>query len=193
MQPTVLTFGGVRLVDGNGKAIFRHGTTVIGGRTYRTVKIGDQEWLAENLGLDDGGAEIVTKPSDPYEGEVYYTWDAAVRVAALAGDGWHLPSVTEWDTLASAVGGASVAGTRLKSITGWSSGNGDGSYGFAAFPTGIQYSGSFYYLGSDAFFWTATEISSYSAYYRSFGTGASMTSNNYNKSYGFSVRLVRNA
>lgn len=193
MQPTVLTFGGKRLVDSNGKAIFRHGTTVIGGRTYRTVKIGDQEWLAENLGLDDGGAEIVTKPSDPYEGEVYYTWDAAVRVAATAPDGWHLPSSTEFDALATAVGGASVAGTRLKSTAGWSSGNGDNSYGFAAFPAGYQYSGSFNHLGSHAYFWTATESSSSIAYGRRFNAGASMDSLNYNKSYGFSVRLVRNA
>lgn len=192
MQPIVLTFGGVRLVDSNGKAIFRNGITEIGGRTYFTVKIGNQEWLAENLKLDDGGSGIVTKPSAPYEGEVYYTWDAAVRVAATAPDGWHLPSNTEWDALASAVGGTSVAGTKLKSTTGWDVGNGDDSYGFAAFPAGSEYLGSFYNSGSYAYFWTATERSSSHAYYRIFTTDASMDPNDLSKSNGYSVRLVRN-
>jgi uncharacterized protein (TIGR02145 family) len=95
--------------------------------------------------------------------------------------------------LATAVGGSGVAGTKLKSTTGWSSGNGDGSYGFAAFPAGGQYSGSFYDLGSYANVWTATEYSSSDAYRRYFGTGASMGSDSYDKSYGFSVRLVKDS
>jgi uncharacterized protein (TIGR02145 family) len=193
MKPTVLTFGGVRLTASNGKALFRHGTTTIGGRTYKTVLIGSQEWLAENLQLDDGGDGIATKSDDPYEGYVYYTWDAAVRVAATAPDGWHLPSQTEWDDIASAVGGTSVAGTKLKSTTGWSSGNGDDSYGFAAFPAGCRLSGSFDNLGSLAYFWTANEYSSSIAYFRYFYTGASMNSNNLSKTFAYSVRLVRNA
>ena len=191
MKPIVLTFNGKRLVDSSGRAIFRQGTTTINGDSYRTVKIGSQEWLAENFRYSDGGEGIVTKPSAPYEGEVYYTWDAAVRVVATAPDGWHLPSNTEWDALASAVGGASVAGTKLKSTTGWDAGNGDDSYGFAAFPAGSQYSGSFYNLGSYAYFWTATEHSSSYAYRRYFVTDTSMYSGSGNKSNGFSVRLVR--
>ena len=65
--------------------------------------------------------------------------------------------------------------------------------GFAAFPAGNQNSGSFNNLGSNARFWTATESSSSYAYYRSFDTGASMDSNSYSKSLGYSVRLVKDS
>lgn len=65
--------------------------------------------------------------------------------------------------------------------------------GFAAFPAGNQNSSSFNNLGSNAFFWTATENSSSNAYNRNFNTGASMNSDNNNKSNGYSVRLVKDS
>ena len=109
-------------------------------------------------------------------------------------NGWHVPTTAEWDALANAVGGTGVAGSKLKSSTGWSSGNGTDDFGFAAFPAGNRLSGSFYYLDSRAYFWTATENSSTDAYYRNFGTGASMGSSYNNKTYGaFSVRLVKDS
>ncbi|OWV00337.1 FISUMP domain-containing protein [Fibrobacter sp. UWR2] len=66
--------------------------------------------------------------------------------------------------------------------------------GFAAFPAGNRNSGSFNNLGSNANFWTATENSSTNAYNRNFDTGASMNSNNNNKTNNaFSVRLVKDS
>ena len=190
------------------------GTDSIGGRTYPTVNIGGKTWMAENLDLRTDGITIGTtgSPSTPAawyynnSAETYgehgnkygllYNWYAVkylIDNAATIIPGWHVPTTSEWDALATAVGGSGVAGTKLKSTTGWSSGNGDGSYGFAAFPAGYQGSGSFYNLGSRAFFWTATEYSSSYAYYRYFSTGASMLSDYYNKSYGYSVRLVKDS
>ena len=113
--------------------------------------------------------------------------------AATIIPGWHVPTTSEWDALATAVGGFSTAGTKLKSTTGWSSGNGDGSYGFAVFPAGYRSSGSFFFLGSNAGFWTANENSSTIAYRRYFSTGASMESNSGNKSSAYSVRLVKDS
>ena len=60
---------------------------------------------------------------------------------------------------------------------------------FSALPAGY-YNGSFNNLGSNANFWTATDYSSSNAYSRYFNTGASMNSSYYNKSNGYSVRLV---
>jgi uncharacterized protein (TIGR02145 family) len=65
--------------------------------------------------------------------------------------------------------------------------------GFAAFPAGNRNSGSFNNLGSNANFWTANENSSSNAYNRNFNTGASMNSNYNGKSYGYSVRLVKDS
>lgn len=187
------------------------GTDSIGGRTYPTVNIGGKTWMAENLDLRTDGITIGTtgSPSTPAawyynnSAETYgehgnkygllYNWYAVKYLmdnAATIIPGWHVPTTSEWNALATAVGGSSTAGTKLKSTTGWSSGNGDGSYGFAAFPAGYRYSGSFIELGSNASFWTATETSSY-AYYRYFNSGASMNSNNNDKPLGYSVRLVK--
>lgn len=186
----------------------------IGGREYNTVVIGGKEWMAENLdfkfsGLAVGQGSSSSEPRANYynnnestygeNGNKYgllYNWIAVKYIEDHKSElipGWHVPTASEWDALATAVGGSSVAGTKLKSTTGWSSGNGDGSYGFAAFPAGRQYSGSFSYLGSSAFFWTATESSSSYAYNRRFTTGASLDSDNSSKSYGCSVRLVKDS
>ena len=190
------------------------GTDSIGGRTYPTVNIGGKTWMAENLDLRTDGITIGTtgSPSTPAawyynnSAETYgehgnkygllYNWYAVKHLidnAATIIPGWHVPTTSEWDALATAVGGSSTAGTKLKSTTGWSSGNGDGSYGFAAFPAGGRNSGSFYSLGSSARFWTANEYSSTYAYRRSFNTGASMGSDFSNKSSAYSVRLVKDS
>ena len=189
-------------------------TATIGGRTYPTVTIGNQEWLAENLDFKFTGCAIgqgssSSEPRANYysnsestygvDGNKYgllYNWIAVKYLEDHKSElipGWHVPTTAEWDALATAVGGSGVAGTKLKSTTGWSSGNGDGSYGFAAFPAGGQLSGSFYGLNSSAVFWPANESSSSDAYTRYFDTGASMNSYYDNKSSGYSVRLVKDA
>lgn len=156
----------------------------------KTVKIGDQIWMNNNLAIDDGGDGITINQET---GEHYYTWDAAKRVSEKI-KGWHLPTIAEWDFLAANAGGREVCGNKLKAVSGWDDdGNGTDDFGFSAFPAGY-YSGSFYGVGSTAYFRTATENSSSYAYYRFFGTGASMDSNYSNKTYNaFSVRLVKDS
>lgn len=155
----------------------------------KTVKIGDQIWMNKNLAIDDGGDGITINQET---GEHYYTWDAAKRVVKKI-KGWHLPTIAEWDFLAANAGGREVCGNKLKAASGWDDdGNGTDDFGFSALPAGY-YGGSFYSLGSSAFFWTATEYSSSFAYFRFFSTGASMDSNSYSKSYQYSVRLVKDS
>lgn len=169
-------------------------TVDIGGRTYRTVTINGVTWLAENLDYGSSGVYYNNDESTyGWNGLKYgklYNWNEAVA-AANEISGWHLPTTAEWDDLANAVGGTSVAGTKLKSTTGWSSGNGTDDYGFTVFPAGYGEAGSFGNLGSRARIWTATETSSTKAYLCLFGTGASMYSVNDLKTFGFSVRLVK--
>lgn len=160
--------------------------------SFDEVEIGYQTWMAKNLSIDDGQEGIVTQTVNYGQGNVveyYYTWDAAVRVAASI-QGWRLPSAAEWDTLSSTVGSTNT-GTKLKSTYGWSSGNGTDNYGFAAFPAGYKDSSSFMAFGSFAIFWTATERSSTSANNRYLDTGATISQYYDNKSKFFSVRLIR--
>ena len=155
----------------------------------KTVKIGDQIWMNKNLAIDDGGDGITINKET---GEHYYTWDAAKRVAEKI-KGWHLPTIAEWDFLAANAGGREVCGTKLKAASGWDDdGNGTDDFGFSALPAGSYY-GSFDYLGSYAYFWTATEYNSSYAYYRYFSTGASVDSDDINEYYQYSVRLVKDS
>lgn len=150
----------------------------IGGRVYNTVIIGGKEWMAENLDFKFSGCAIgqsgssTTEPRANYynddeatygvNGNKYgllYNYSAVEYLETNKTDlipGWHVPTKDEWTALATAVGGINVAGTKLKSTTGWASGNGDDSYGFSAFPSGRMESGRFNGLGERALFWTPT-------------------------------------
>lgn len=191
------------------------GTAQINGREYRTVTINGVTWLAENLDYKASGIEIGSggSPAAPAawyyqnnetvygaDGNKYgllYNWHAVKHLndnRATLIPGWHVPTTAEWDALSSAVGGSGSAGTKLKSTSGWSSGNGTNDYGFSVFPAGYRYSGSFFSLGCYAYFWMATEYSSTFAYYRYFSLGASMDSLSNDKTYrAFSVRLVKDS
>jgi uncharacterized protein (TIGR02145 family) len=64
-----------------------------------------------------------------------YNWNDAKSACPA---GWHLPSDAEWTTLTDYVGGASTAGMKLKSTSGWhNNGNGTDDYGFSALPGGL--------------------------------------------------------
>jgi uncharacterized protein (TIGR02145 family) len=137
------------------------------GRTYATVRIGEQCWMARNLdhgtvvpdGLprDASALEKSCYANDPESCRVYgglYSWDEA-RAACPAG--WHLPTRGEWETLAARLGTA-VAGEKLKArkdhVPAF---DGTDEAGFTALPAGTVYRCSFGRQGHWAVFWTATE------------------------------------
>ena len=142
------------------------------GQTYKTVKIGTQTWMAENLNYaylqptaELDSSSFCYRDSASYC-EKYgrlYSWDVAINICP---DGWHLPDTTEWNTLFAAVGGSSTAGKMLKSTSGWkNSGNGTDAYSFAVLPAGYGDNGKTYdFKGSDADFWSSTEYDSSYAY-----------------------------
>lgn len=149
----------------------------------KTVKIGDRTWMAENLAIDDGGNGIYL---NGVNGEYYYSWYAARRIAKSI-PGWHFPTDEEWVESALACGahedprfpGYYVGAEPLKEKLNIKL-------------AGHRRLGSFYSVGSGAFFWTATENSSSYAYYRFFSTGAPMVSNYDNKTiYAYTVRLIK--
>jgi len=190
------------------------------GQTYKTVTIGTQTWMAENLNYK-------TDSSFCYENEEtnctkygrLYTWVAAMDsagtwttngkgcgynktcspiypVRGVCPEGWHLPTYTEWYTLIMAVGG-SFAGTKLKSQTGWNdhydgtSGNGTDAYGFSVLPAG-QYDGDYNAEGSIARFWSSVEYDSYNAYYMLLYTDRNVELHCTTKDFGLSVRCLQN-
>ena len=154
----------------------------------RTVKIGDQVWMHENLAVSDGGDGIYYNEKN---GQYYYTWDAAMRVAKSI-PGWHLPSAEEWNAAAEACG-AEVVDNRYKDNPYWWDYEGTEKLydTLRVLPVGYYNDGSFYYVGSYAYFWSATELNRFDAYSRSFDTSGAMVPSANFKGRGFSVRLVK--
>ena len=132
---------------------------------YKYVKIGNQEWMAENLNYETANSYCYNDSTENCKkyGRLY-TWQAALNACP---SGWHLPTNEEFETLMSNVGGCDVAGEMLKSTTGWyDDGNGVDKYGFNVLPAGNRLNlGNFLYAGKGALFWSATEIGESYAYY----------------------------
>jgi uncharacterized protein (TIGR02145 family) len=131
------------------------------GNVYKTVVIGMQTWMAQNLnyfepwiGETRGNKCYDNDPANCTKYGRLYEWDDAIRVCP---DGWHLPSSTEWNALKTAV--SNDPGTKLKTSTDWIEGNGTDYYGFGALPGGRLNSERNEPEGknSSGYWWTATE------------------------------------
>ena len=175
------------------------------GKKYKTVKIGEQVWMAENINY--AAESSICYDNAPASCEKYgrlYNWETAKKVCP---SGWHLPMNEEWDKLYRYADGtigiespyySKTAGKYLKAKNGWNdyegkSGNGEDKFGFAALPGGNGYSdGSFLNVGNEGYWWSAEEYVAYGAY------NHYMSDNNegaywddYSKLTLFSVRCVQ--
>lgn len=121
--------------------------------------------------------------------------NSKTMVRGVCPEGWHLPSLSDWDTLWDAVGGLSTAGVRLKSVSEWSSSvnaNGKDDYGFAALTAGGFNSGTYANSGKYAYFWTSTAVGARTAYLAVFcHAKPDVNEDSLDRYHGFSVRCLR--
>ena len=163
------------------------------GQEYKTIGIGCQIWMAENLNYAAEGSKCYdNKPSNCASYGRLYDWETA---NAVCPSGWHLPTDVEWTTLTNYVG-ASTAGSKLKAASGWNdyqSGNGTDNHDFSALPGGYGSSGgSFYYVGDYGYWWSSTEDDAKVAWRRFMHYTSSGVGRGYEfKSYLYSVRCLR--
>ena len=83
----------------------------LGGKTYKTVKINNKIWMAENLNFPIEGSYFYDNNLN--NGEKHgrlYTWDAAMNACPK---GWHLPTDKEWDEMLEALGGPEEAYSKI--------------------------------------------------------------------------------
>jgi len=140
--------------------------TDIDGHVYKTVTIGTQVWMAENLkatkyrdgtpipNVTDGEAwaELTTGAccvyeNDPRNAAVYgrmYNFHAVIDGRKLAPSGWHVPTDAEWAALEKFLGGGTTANRRLREAGrdhwSWEAPNvGNNESGFAALPGGVRF------------------------------------------------------
>lgn len=185
-------------------------------QTYKTVKIGSQWWMAENLNLETVHSYCYNDSSEYCDkfGRLYL-WSAAMDsmgtwsnngegcgyyakcsptypVRGVCPEGWHLPTKEEWEILIAVVGDSLTSGKKLKSSSGWNdNGNGTDSYSFTALPGGSMNKG-FIEEGIGAFIWSSIgfdEACAYNVYLNYNSENAYLYHGN--KNLGFSVRCIK--
>ncbi|OFY43216.1 MAG: hypothetical protein A2X18_09245 [Bacteroidetes bacterium GWF2_40_14] len=203
------------------QALLDESVTDVDGNIYTIVTIGTQTWMGSNLkttryrnndliGTTTPATLDISGESSPkyqwaYSGNEenvasygrLYTWYVVNDSRNICPVGWHVPTNAEWTTLATFLGGLSVAGGKLKEAgTGhWQNPNlgATNSSGFTALPGGYHSSlGFFDTIGYYGLWWSSTEITITNAGYLNMGKDyVELFMSNYTKSYGFSVRCVK--
>jgi uncharacterized protein (TIGR02145 family) len=191
------------------------------GNVYKTVTIGSQVWLTENLKTTkfQNGELIGTTttstsnissentpeyqwPSAGNESNVstygrLYTWYAVNDNRKICPAGWHVPDNIEFSTLMSNLGGDDIAGKKLKETgtTHWANPNTDATNesGFTALPGGYRgYEGTYNFVGYTGYFWSSAEVDVNNAWYRGlYYNGAYDHNLSNSKKAGFAVRCIK--
>jgi uncharacterized protein (TIGR02145 family) len=183
-----------------------------------SVTIGTQTWAVANLTVTtfqngDSIPEAKTnqewveagkseKPAwcyynnDPKTGLKYgklYNWFAVNDPRGLAPAGWKMASDADWVQLVNSLGGQSLAGTRMKTTSGWSEGNhGTNESGFTGLPGGYRVeNGTFVNLGSIGTWWSSTESKTFEATDFYLALSGSLSRGSTPKQRGESVRCIR--
>jgi uncharacterized protein (TIGR02145 family) len=159
------------------------------GKEYKTVKIGRQIWMAQNL-------NYVTDKSWCQDCDTYgrmYTFQDAMNACP---PGWHIPTDEEWKELINYLGGASVAGGKLKSKEHWNSPNigATNSSGFSGIPAHYRtVDGKIRDAGRQATWWSSSIGPDPAVWtWNLYNDKVSIESLGFYNNSGFSVRCVKN-
>ena len=166
------------------------------GKVYKTVKIGTQWWMAENLAFKtESGCWIYDEIKDYVKIHGYlYSWKVANKACP---EGWHLPSNQEWWELSNYLGGDDPAGGKLKQTgtTSWKSPNtgATNSSGFTALSSGRSDDPTMGYIGYMTFFWTSEDDGEEDGLCKAlYSSKAEITHYMVEKKDGYSVRCIKN-
>jgi uncharacterized protein (TIGR02145 family) len=175
------------------------------GKTYHTVQLGSQCWLKENL---DVGIRIDNSSNQTDNGTIekycgnnlveycnlyggFYEWYEAMQYTTTPGVrgicplGWHIPTLGDFETLSTTVGGDANA---LKAV---GQATGTNTSGFSALLAGFV-DDYWYNQGSVAYFWSSTYYESPTArFLELFYDHSDIAMPATNIVYGFSIRCLK--
>ncbi len=186
-------------------------------KSYKTVQIGTQCWMKENLNIgtrivgttnqsNDGTIEKYCYNDEEANCNVYgglYQWNEAMQYATtepikgICPTGWHIPSEGDWGTLVTLAGGNGVAGGKLKEtgVTHWANPNTSAtdSYNFTALGAGMRATnGTYWYLTNRTYIWSSGVFDASNAYVRGpLNSTAAITYGSFLKTIGSSVRCIK--
>jgi uncharacterized protein (TIGR02145 family) len=191
----------------------------IEGNSYGTVDLGYQTWMTENLRTttyNDNTPITLVRSNDVWNrlsSEAYcwydndsiankpdygalYNW-YTVLSEKLCPVGWHVPTNMEWSELTDFLGGEYLAGDKLKEEgeSHWGNFNTAASNvsGFTALPGGARVNGEFVFTGVTGAWWTSTSYDDNNSWCREMDNDiVEVLAGVLNKSYGFSVRCIKN-
>lgn len=163
------------------------------GKTYKTIKIGDQEWMAENLNYDTVGGSWCynDNPINCKKNGRLYNFETAIKVAPK---GWHLPTKAEYQVLLKNI--ADSLNARYNNLTV------GGSSGFNALLSGKRNgTGAFAKYKPDQKTYDELDLRAYFWYiFNTVGdvwalyvdkTSKKVSSSSYVSTCGFSVRCIK--
>ena len=171
--------------------------TDVEGNSYKTVFIGTKQWMAENLKTskyNDGSTIPNITDNTQWGNDTIGTWsyynnDTSYNAKfgklynwysispTMNGNknvcptGWHVPTDSEWTVLTDYLGGASLAGGKMKEMgnTNWNSPNTDATNMslFTGVPGGNRnILGIYDNIGTIGGWWSSTELNQDIAFYR---------------------------
>ena len=144
----------------------------------KEIVIGNQVWTLENLNtayFNNGDPvreaysqydfDTATSGVYMYYDGIYhygklYNWYAVHDSRDLAPEGYHVATAEDWNILEEYLGGADIAGGKIKSVNHWLQPNVGAlnESGFSALPSGYNWNGLFYGLNAESIWWTATNV-----------------------------------
>jgi uncharacterized protein (TIGR02145 family) len=184
----------------------------------KSVKIGEQIWMAENLNVDhyrngdpimevkniENWSNLISGAWCYYDNEdlnglqygKLYNWFAISDKRGLCPTGWHVPSNEDWLVLENQLGGRLVAGKSLKSRHGWSGLESENTNlsDFSGLPGGGRLlGGNFYANGRFGFWWSSTEYDFSRIWGRrlNYDDSSVYRDNDVYKYFGLSVRCIK--
>ncbi len=192
----------------------------IDGNCYRTLQIGSQVWMIDNLkvsryrngdsipfiindslwaGTFSGATTVYMNNYELIkEFGLLYNWYAVSDARNIAPEGWRIPTKDDWEILIGYLGGYNLAGKALKNgaETFWLHKFSDtiSNCGFSLMPGGYRngLNGNFHTMASNGYYWSANESFEFFSWTKRVYSGfANPYREPVNRNFGLSVRCIK--